>query len=349
VRRCFPIPGLLDSLKAGSLVLKNRIVMAPMHLDKATKDGLVTEELMKHYVDRANNLGLQIVEATTISETNRWHHFLNIDSDRFIPGLEKLVKRVHQAETLIAIQLIHFGGISKKEVGLCNPIAPSSIRIPGIPAIKSDNEIPKTMTVEDIDGVVEDFSMASRRAYEAGFDSVEIHGAHGMLLSQFLSPLTNKRDDEYGGSLENRVRLSVRVLRCIKKELGASYPILYRLGAEDMLPGGLTLDEGVRAAKMIEEAGADVIDVSGGLVGHLRPDDEGPGYFVPQAEAVRKAVDVPVIGIGGIKTPEEADEIIRSRRVDLVAVGRAILRDPKWASKAIDALANKTKTVNTYG
>jgi len=349
VRRCFPIPGLLDSLKAGSIVLKNRIVMAPMHLDKATKDGLVTEELMKHYVDRANNLGLQIVEATTISETNRWHHFLNIDSDRFIPGLEKLVKRVHQAETLIAIQLIHFGGISKKEVGLCNPIAPSSIRIPGIPAIYSDNEIPKTMTVEDIDGVVEDFSMASRRAYEAGFDSVEIHGAHGMLLSQFLSPLTNKRDDEYGGSLENRVRLSVRVLRCIKKELGASYPILYRLGAEDMLPGGLTLDEGVRAAKMIEEAGADVIDVSGGLVGHLRPDDEGPGYFVPQAEAVRKAVDVPVIGIGGIKTPEEADEIIKSRRVDLVAVGRAILRDPKWASKAIDALANKTKTVNTYG
>jgi len=311
-----------------------------MHFDKGTKDGLVTEELVKHYVDRASKLGLQIVEATTVSKNNRWHHFLSIDSDRFIPGLEKLVKGVHQAETLIALQLIHFGGISKKEVGLCNPMAPSSIRIPGIPAIRSDNEIPKAMTVEDIEGVVEDFSMASRRAYEAGFDSVEIHGAHGVLFSQFLSPLTNNRDDEYGGSLENRVRLSVRVVRRIRRELG-SYPILYRLGAEDMLPGGLTLDEGIRAAKMIEEAGADVIDVSGGLVGHLHPDNRGPGFFVPQAAAVKKAVDVPVIGVGGVKTPEEANEIIRSGKVDLIAIGRAIVKDPNWASKAIDSLTGR--------
>ena len=314
--------------------------MAPMHFDKGTKDGLVTEELVKHYVDRASKLGLQIVEATTVSKNNRWHHFLSIDSDRFIPGLEKLVKGVHQAETLIALQLIHFGGISKKEVGLCNPMAPSSIRIPGIPAIRSDNEIPKAMTVEDIEGVVEDFSMASRRACEAGFDSVEIHGAHGVLFSQFLSPLTNNRDDEYGGSLENRVRLSVHVVRRIRRELGG-YPILYRLGAEDMLPGGLTLDEGIRAAKMIEEAGADVIDVSGGLVGHLHPDNRGPGFFVPQAAAVKKAVDVPVIGVGGVKTPEEANEIIRSGKVDLIAIGRAIVKDPNWASKAIDSLTGR--------
>lgn len=314
--------------------------MAPMHFDKGTKDGLVTGELVKHYVDRASNLGLQIVEATTVSKNNRWHHFLSIDSDRFILGLEKLVKRVHQAETLIALQLIHFGGISKKEVGLCNPMAPSSIRIPGTPGIRSDNEIPKAMTVEDIEGVVEDFSLASRRACEAGFDSVEIHGAHGVLFSQFLSPLTNNRDDEYGGSLENRVRLSVRVVRRIRRELGG-YPILYRLGAEDMLPGGLTLDEGIRAAKMIEEAGADVIDVSGGLVGHLHPDNMGPGFFVPQAAAVKKAVDVPVIGVGGVKTPEEANEIIRSGKVDLVAIGRAIVKDPNWASKAIDSLTGR--------
>jgi len=330
---------LFDPLTVGSLKLKNRIVMAPMHFDKGTKDGLVTGALVKHYVDRASNLGLQIVEATTVSKNNRWHHFLSIDSDRFIPGLEKLVKRVHQAETLIALQLIHFGGISKKEVGLCNPMAPSSIRIPGTPGIYSDDEIPKAMTVEDIEGVVEDFSLASRRACEAGFDSVEIHGAHGMLFSQFLSPLTNKRDDEFGGSLENRVRLSVRVVQSIRRELG-SYPILYRLGAEDMLPGGLTLDEGIRAAKMIEEAGADVIDVSGGLVGHLHPDNRGPGFFVPQAAAVRKAVEVPVIGVGGIKTPEEADEIIRSGKVDLIAIGRAMVKDPNWASKAIDSLTD---------
>jgi 2,4-dienoyl-CoA reductase-like NADH-dependent reductase (Old Yellow Enzyme family) len=328
------MPSLLDPLKMSNLELRNRIVMAPMHFDKGTKDGQVTEELLDHYVDRASNLGLVIVEATTVSKTNRWHHFLSIDSDRFIPGLEKLVKEVH---TLMALQLIHFGGLAKKGVGLNNPIAPSSIRIPGAPETYTDNEIPKTMTLDDIETVIDEFTEAARRACTAGFDAIEIHGAHGFLFTQFLSPLTNKREDEYGGSLENRVRLSMRVVQSIREEIG-SYPILYRLGAVDMLPGGLTLDDGVRAAELIVEAGADVIDVSGGLVGHIHPENKGPGFFVPQATAVKKAVDVPVIGVGGIKTPEEADEIIRSGKVDLVAIGRAIVTNPNWATDAVESL-----------
>jgi len=331
---------LLDPLKVGRLELRNRIVMAPMHFGKATKDGQVTEELINHYVDCANNLGLLIAEGTTVSKTNHWFHFLRIDSDRFVPGLEKLVKRVHQSETLIALQLIHFGGLTKREVGLINPLAPSSIIIPGAHMTYSDNEIPKAMTTDDIEGVIADFSKAARRACEAGFDAVEVIGAHGRLFGQFLSPLTNKRDDKYGGSLENRVRLSVRIVRSIRKELG-SYPILFRLGAEDMLPGGLTLNDGVRAAKMIVDAGADIIDVSGGLVGHLNPDNRGPGFFVPQAAAVKKAVDAPVIGVGGIKTPKEADDIIKAGKVDLIAIGRAIVKDPNWASKAIEMLTRK--------
>jgi 2,4-dienoyl-CoA reductase-like NADH-dependent reductase (Old Yellow Enzyme family) len=331
------MPSLLDPLKVSNLELRNRIVMAPMHFDKGTKDGQVTEELIDHYVDRASNLGLVIVEATTVSKTNRWRHFLSIDSDRFIPGLEKLVKEVHEADTLMALQLIHFGGLAKKGVGLCNPIAPSSIRTPGAPETYTDNEIPKTMTLDDIENVINDFTEAARRSLTAGFDAVEIHGAHGFLFTQFLSPLTNKREDEYGGLLENRVRLSVRVVQSIREELG-SYPILYRLGAVDMLPGGLTLDDGVRAAELIVEAGADVIDVSGGLVGHIHPQNKGPGFFVPQAAAVKKAVDVPVIGVGGIKTPEEADEIIRSGKVDLIAIGRAIVTNPNWATDAVESL-----------
>ena len=135
--------------------------------------------------------------------------------------------------------------------------------------------------------------------------------------------------------MENRVRLHVRVIECIKSELGPSYPVLCRFGVEDMLPGGLALGDGVKAAKIIEEAGADVIDVSGGLVGHLHPTDKGPGFFVPQASAVKSVVGVPVIGVGGIKTPEEGDELMRSGKVDLVAVGRAILNNPKWASEAV--------------
>jgi len=315
--------------------------MPPMHFDKATKDGLVTEENVKHYVDRASKVGLQIVEATTVSKTSRWFYFLSIDSDRFIPGLKTLVKRVHQVGTPIALQLVHFGGLTIREKGLCKPMAPSSIAIPGKSESYTDNEIPKTMTADDIEEVVEDFSNAARRACVAGFDAIEIHGAHGFLFTQFLSSLTNEREDEYGGSLENRVRFSVRVIRRIKKELGSNYPILYRLGAEDMLQGGLTLDEGIRAAKMIVDAGADIIDVSGGLVGWFHPENKGPGFFVPQAAAVKKAVDVPVIGVGGIKTPEEADDIIGSGKVDLIAIGRTIINDPHWASRAIEMLTKK--------
>lgn len=167
---------------------------------------------------------------------------------------------------------------------------------------------------------------------------MEIHGAHGFLLGQFLSPLTNRREDEYGGSLEHRVRLPLRVVEAVREELGRGFPLLYRLGVEDMMPGGLTLEEGVRAARLLADAGVDILDISGGLIGSSPPGLEGPGYFAPQAEAVRRAVDIPVIGVGSIKTAEEADAIIRSGRVDLVAVGRALLSDPKWAVKALRIL-----------
>jgi NADPH2 dehydrogenase len=331
---------LLDPLKVGRLELRNRIVMAPMHFGKATKDGQVTEALINHYANCADNLGLLIAEATTVSEANRWFHLLRIDSDRFVPGLEKLVKTVHQSETLMALQLIHLGCMTKRQAGPINPLGPPSTTIAGAHMTYSDNESPQAMTRDDIVGVIEDFSKAAHRACEAGFDAVEINGAHGRVFSQFLSPLRNERDDEYGGPLENRARLSVQVVRRIRKELGG-YPVLFRLGAEDMLPGGLTLDEGVSAAEMIVDAGADIVDVSGGLIGHLHPENKGPGFFVAQAAAVKKAVDVPVIGVGGINTPEEADEIIRSGKVDLVAIGRAIAKEPDWASKAIETLTRK--------
>jgi len=193
------------------------------------------------------------------------------------------------------------------------------------------------MSSEEIEGVVQAFKEAAVRAVEAGFDAVEVHGAHGFLLNQFLSPLTNKRTDQYGGPLENRVRLPLRIIEEIREELG-DYPILYRLGAEDILPSGLTLEEGLKAAKMIAEKGVSIIDVSGGLIGSRPPSLEGPGFFVPQAEAIKEATGIPVIGVGGIITADEADAIIRSGRVDLVAVGRAILKDPDWASKAVSSL-----------
>ena len=323
-------------MRVGSLELRNRIVMAPMYTGKASNEGQLTEELIEHYAERAGNLGLQIVEGAGISETAlAFSRPIRVDSDRFIPNLEKLVRRAHQRETPIALQLVHPGGAyTTREICGRQPSAPSAVIIP-----RKGREVPRAMTHDEIEEVIHGFSKAARRSYEAGFDAVEIHGAHAVLLNQFMSPLTNRRDDEYGGSLENRSRLPLQVINGIRKELGKKYPILYRLGVEDMLPGGLTLDEGIRAAKMIVNAGADVIDVSGGLIGHIHPENKGPGFFVPQATLVKKAIDVPVIGVGGIKTPEEADEIIRSGKVDLIAVGRAILNDKNWATKAVDSLS----------
>ena len=327
---------LLDPLKLGNIEVRNRIVMAPMLVDKATREGLVTEELIKHYVERANNLGLQIVEAAGVSKTSRWSNLISIDSDQSISGLRNLTERVHQVGTPIALQLVHIGGAADPVASGCQPLAPSNIVTP-----KHGRGIPRAMTTEEIEETIEEFAQAARRAHEAGFDAIELHGAHYVLFPQFLSPLTNNRSDDYGGSLENRVRLPIRVIERIKRGVGESYPVLYRLGAEDMLPGGLTLDEGVKAAKMIEKAGVDAIDVSAGLIGHLHPTNKEPGFFIPQASAVKKAVNVPVIGVGGIKTPEEADEIIRSGKVDMVAIGRAILKDPAWASKAVEKLSIK--------
>jgi 2,4-dienoyl-CoA reductase-like NADH-dependent reductase (Old Yellow Enzyme family) len=331
------MPHLLDPLKVASLELKNRIVMPPMGTGYANSKGEVTEKLLKHYVDRSLDLGLLIVEHSYIALQGKvGTNQLGIYSNSMIPGLTRLVEAVHEKGTPIAIQLNHGGGTSNSEVTGSQPVAPSPVVHPhrGV-------EIPRQMSHDEIEAVIGSFREAARRAYEAGFDAVEVHGAHGFLLGQFHSPVTNKRQDEYGGSLENRVRLSRSIVSEIKRDLGANYPVLYRIGIEDAAPysGGFTLQEGVEATKMIVEEGVDIIDVSGGLGGGRPEGLQGPGFFVPHATAVKEAVDVPVIGVGGIQTAEEANSIIRSGGVDLVAIGRAYLNEPRWATIAVKELS----------
>jgi 2,4-dienoyl-CoA reductase-like NADH-dependent reductase (Old Yellow Enzyme family) len=309
----------LDPLKVGSLELKNRIVMPPMGTGYADTKGEVTEKLLKHYTDRSRDLGLLIVEHTYVAPQGRaGPNQLGIYSGDMVPGLTRLVEAVHEKGTPIAIQLNHGGGMSKSEVTGSKPVAPSPVVHPhrGV-------ETPRQMSHDDIEGVISSFRDAARRANEAGFDAVEVHGAHGYLLGQFHSPVTNKRQDEYGGSLENRVRLSRSIVDEIKRDLGPDYPVLYRIGV------------------MIVEAGVDIIDVSGGIGGGRPEGLEGPGFYVPHAAAVKGVVDVPVIGVGGIQTAEEASMIVRSGRVDLVAVGRAYLSEPRWATIAVKELSQR--------
>ncbi len=198
------------------------------------------------------------------------------------------------------------------------------------------------IVVPDYDALAEvvvEFAAAARRAQAAGFDAVEVHGAHGYLLSQFASPLTNQREDEYGGSLWGRFKLPLDVIGAVRDALPADYPILYRFGADDLMAGGLTPDEAVQVAPRLLRAGVDLLDVSGGLGGDGSLVYKQQGFFVPLAARVKQASGGLVVGIGAITEPDYADRVIREGQVDLVAVGRPILKDPHWATAALAQLA----------
>lgn len=331
------MPRLFDPIRIGSLYLRNRVVMPPMATGLATTQGEVTNDLIKHYERRAKGLGLLIVEHSYVSKNGKLSpRQLGIYDDKLIVGLAKLTDRVHAFDTPIAIQINHAGRKATSEVCGEQPVAPSAI------APYEGHETPRELTRNEIEGLIEAFSLAAQRAVESGFDAVEIHGAHGFLLNQFLSPLSNRRSDMYGGSLENRMRFPLSIVARIKEKIG-EFPLFYRLGADDMQPGGLTLAESKILAQRLARAGVHVLDVSGGMIGSRPASLTGPGYFVPLAEAIKKVVNVPVIGVGGIKTPEFANEVVRKNRADLVAVGRALLSDPDWALKAIQIIRNTSK------
>lgn len=318
---------LLDSLIVKGLALKNRIVMPPMHTGLATAEGAVTDNLIEHYVRRSKALGLLIVEHSYVCLDGRLSkRQLGIYDDSLVSGLEKLSSRVHATGTPVVIQINHAGRAASMEITGMKPVAPSL----------SGNAW--ELRIEEIEALVEAFATAAERAMRAGFDGVEVHGAHGFLLNQFFSPLANRRRDKCGGSLEDRMRFPLEVVGRVKEKVGGRL-LLYRLGSDDLDPAGIKIEDSKKFAVKLEEAGVDMIDVSGGLCGS-RPAqlEDRQGYFIPQAQQIKKIVDIPVIGVGGITEPEYANMVIREERVDLVAVGRALLKDPDWATEAIKAL-----------
>jgi len=314
--------GLLDPLKVKGLTIKNRIVMPPMQTSLATVEGAVTDSLVEHYVRRSKALGLLIVEHCYVSREGRHSkNQLGIYNDNLVGGLEKLSSRIHATGTPVVIQINHAGRTASIEVTGMKPVAPSP------------NENAREVRTEEIEALVEDFAIAAERAMRAGFDGVEVHGAHGFLLDQFFSPLANRRRDKYGGSLEKRMRFPLKVVEKVKEKVGGRL-LLYRLGSDDLDPAGVKIEDSKKFAVKLEEAGVDIIDVSGGLCGS-RPAQlqSRQGYFIPQAQKIKKVVDIPIIGVGRITQPEYANKVIQEEKVDLVAVGRALLKDPDWATK----------------
>lgn len=318
---------LLDTLEVKGLILKNRFVMPPMQTGLATPEGAVTDRIMEHYTRRSEALGLLIVEHSYVSLGGKLsERQLGIHEDSLIYGLEKLSSGIHATGTPVVIQINHAGRKASKEITGVKPVAPSPF-----------GEARK-LKVEDIEALAEAYAGAAERAMKAGFDGVEVHGAHGFLINQFYSPLANRRKDNYGGSLKNRMRFPLEVVERVKERVEGRL-LLYRMGSDDLDPAGTTIEDSKKLAVKLEEAGVDIIDVSGGLCGSRPSHLQGvQGYFIPQAQEIRKVVRIPVIGVGGITEPQPANKLIKEGRADLVAVGRALLNDPNWVTKAIREL-----------
>ena len=320
---------VLDSLKLKGVFFKNRLVMPPMQGDHATVEGGVTEKLIKFYEQRAEALGLIIVEHSYVSlNGQRAKRQLGIYDDHLVPGLKELVKRIQPFNTRIILQITHAGAKADEKLGI-ERVAPSA------------KEGARELMVEEIEALRYAFSRAADRAVSAGFDGVEVHGAHGFLLNQFSSPLTNHRTDMYGGSFENRIRFPLEIVRQVRKQIGTRF-LSYRLGSVDLQMMGTQIEDSQQFAKQLAAAGVDIINVSGGLCGSAPSSlATEEGFFVPQAHAIKQSVDIPVIGVGGVKTPQFADQVIREGKVDFIAIGRALKNDPDWAIKAVKFLKTK--------
>ena len=322
---------LLDPLAVKGVTLRNRIVMPPMQSGRASFNGEVTNRLINFYVRRSEGVGLPIVEHSYISVTGKiGPKQLGIHDDSLVSGLEKLAVAIHSVGAPAVVQITHAGGVANKKVIGVQPLGPSSRG-------KS-----RDLDAEEMSIIADEFAAAAERAVKAGFDGVELHGAHGYLLNQFFSPLFNLRQDEFGGSLENRIRFPLMIVEKVRRCLGDKL-LLYRLGSDDLAPSGTHIEDSISFALKLELSGVDIIDVSGGMCGcepwQLRHVE---GYFIPQASQIKKAVKAPVIGVGGIRKAEFADKLVSDGKVDLVAVGRALLKDPDWAKKTAQTLSSRS-------
>ena len=326
---------VLEPGKIGKLELRNRIVMAPMVTNYCDHDGHVTERFKAYHEARAKGgVGLIIIEATYVTPSGRgFPNEVGISDDSHIKGLKELTDAVHKHGAKIATQLYHGGRQTHAAVAGRTPVAPSSIACPVC------QEVPDELTTEEVKEIVEAFAEGAKRAKEAGFDAVELHGAHGYLLNQFLSPYSNKRTDQYGGSFENRMRMPLEVLKEVRKKVGKDFPIIYRLTSEEFVAGGLTIEETKQFSKVLVENGIDAINVSGGVYESaamiIQPAAVPQGLFVENAFAIRKAIGakVPVMVVGRIKDPEMAETILEQEKADFITMGRGLLADPEYVNK----------------
>lgn len=330
---------LLTPARIGSVEIRNRIVMPPMTTRLADKDGRVTDDTVNYYMARVRGgVGLVTVEMASPERSGR-HRMreLGIYDDQFLPGLTRLASEIHRGGGKCSIQLGHGGGHTRFDICGETPVAPSSIPHP-VYEITNETIVPRAMSAIDIHNTVQAFAAAAARAEKAGFDVVEIHAAHGYLISQFLTPFENRRTDQYGGALENRARMGLEVLRACKAAV--KIPVIYRLSVDDYFPEGLQYPEGKQVALWAATAGADALHIA---AGHYRslpsaarmipPMNYPDATFLAYAAAVKKEVGIPVIAVGRLGDPETAAEAVETGKADFIALGRTSIAEPEWVEK----------------
>lgn len=334
-------PMLFSPERIGTLEVPNRIVMAPMATSFASAMGEVTDWMVGYYSKRARGgVGLIIVENANVDYPSGISGAtqLRVDKDSFVPGLSRLSQAIHAEGALCALQINHAGAVAKSVEEGAQPVAPS----------EGPNGLyrvtPKIVTCFEIQQIITHFAQAARRVKMAGFDAVEFHGAHAYLIAQFLSPLTNRRQDNYGGDLESRTLFARDILAEARRVVGSDFPIIFRLGVSEFIEGGIELEESIRIAKILKNVGVDAFDLSMGthyglsssMCALLEPMSYVQGWRLDLVARMKKHLEVPVIAVGPFREPKIAENAIREGKVDFVSLGRAFIADPNWAAKAFD-------------
>ncbi|MGI5911838.1 MAG: NADH:flavin oxidoreductase [Syntrophomonadaceae bacterium] len=326
---------LTRPLSISNLYLHNRLVMPPMATTKSDQNGKVNKEILSYYDEKSKGgyIGLIIIEHCYINLQGKVaDRQLSAADDSVIEGLSNLAETIHNNGSKAIVQINHGGSAVHKGITDHEPVGPSAIANP------RTSIIPRELSSEEIKNIVKQFANAALRVKAAGFDGVELHSAHGYLLNQFFSPLTNKRTDEYGGDVLKRIKIHLETIEAIRRLVGHNFSILVRLGACDYKEGGTTIEDSKIVARELAKAGIDILDVSGGMNGSTIPGVTGQGYFSPLTEALKKVVSIPVILTGGITDVYAAENLLSQGKTDLIGVGRAIYKDSRWAQNAMESL-----------
>lgn len=344
------IKKVFEKTNIGGIEVNNRLVRSACGSGVATVDGYVTDNVIEWHRDIAEGqVGLIITGMMGITDDGNFPaKVLRIHDDSFIEGLSKVTNIVHNNKSKIISQIGHHGALLFSETKT-QPIGPSEVEdfISGIKA--------KEMTKNDIKNMISEFVKAAIRSKKAGFDGVQVHAAHGFLLNKFLSPYYNRRNDEYGGSIENRTRIIVEIFNGIKEECGKDFPIFLKINSSDFLKNneGFTFEECKEACKILAEAGYDAIEISGGIaggeVGPARPKiktKEDEAYQREYAQSIAEEIDTPVILVGGIKSLEVAEEILQETKIQAISMARALTMEPKLIKKWIEEESEKSKCIS---